>query len=346
MEHQLSGTTIYLIPIEPIESRYTKHWYEFLPKQLELNLHLPVVQVSGVELDSVASSGAFLNFTSTVNYKGSQINKIAELFHNKKIKNGDIFICADAWNPSAHMIRYMADLSEISIKMVGIWHAGSYDEWDFLGRNFKNKDWSYSLEKSLFELYDSNIFATHFHKDLFLSKIKISNSEKAFVFGFPMEYYESLDIKFKEWKDKKNIIVFPHRISVEKNSEFFDKLSKDFPQFQFVYAQKVCQNKHEYHRLLEDSKIVFSANLQETLGISMYEGLLAGAIPLVPSRLSYKEMYSYYFKYNGSYEGAISSIYFHMNENNYQRDVLKNNILYLNQYYFSGYELYKHIGQL
>ena len=49
--------------------------------------------------------------------------------------------------------------------------------------------------------------------------------------------------------------------------------------------------------LLERSKMVFSANLQETLGISCYEGALSGAIPMVPDRLSYTEMYSEDFKY-------------------------------------------------
>jgi hypothetical protein len=32
------------------------------------------------------------------------------------------------------------------------------------------------------------------------------------------------------------------------------------------------------------------ANLQETLGISWYEGALVGALPMVPDRLSYTEM--------------------------------------------------------
>ena len=49
--------------------------------------------------------------------------------------------------------------------------------------------------------------------------------------------------------------------------------------------------------LLSRSKIVFSANQQETLGISCYEGALVGAAPIVPDRLSYTEMYDPAFKY-------------------------------------------------
>jgi hypothetical protein len=63
----------------------------------------------------------------------------------------------------------------------------------------------------------------------------------------------------------------------------------------------VCQDqqlsKDEYHTLLGQSKIVFSANLQETLGISCYEGTLVDAIPMVPDRLSYSELYHEGFKY-------------------------------------------------
>ena len=44
------------------------------------------------------------------------------------------------------------------------------------------------------------------------------------------------------------------------------------------------------HNLLGSAKLIFSANLQETLGISWYEGALLDVIPMVPDRLSYSEM--------------------------------------------------------
>ena len=63
----------------------------------------------------------------------------------------------------------------------------------------------------------------------------------------------------------------------------------------------VCQerqlSKNEYHNLLGEAKLVFSANLQETLGISWYEGALVDAVPMVPDRLSYSEMALDTFKY-------------------------------------------------
>ena len=42
--------------------------------------------------------------------------------------------------------------------------------------------------------------------------------------------------------------------------------------------------------MLGEAKLLFSANLQETLGISWYEGALVDVIIMVPDRLSYTEM--------------------------------------------------------
>jgi hypothetical protein len=80
----------------------------------------------------------------------------------------------------------------------------------------------------------------------------------------------------------------------------------------------VCQDqqlsKHEYHKLLGRAKIVFSANLQETLGISCYEGALVDAIPMVPDRLSYSEMYYEGFKYPSEWTKDWSSYLAHRQE--------------------------------
>ena len=73
------------------------------------------------------------------------------------------------------------------------------------------------------------------------------------------------------------------------------------PQYEFVVCQEENLTKEQYHTMLGESKMVFSANLQETLGISPYEGALVGAIPMVPDRLSYSEMYSADFKYDSTW---------------------------------------------
>jgi hypothetical protein len=64
-----------------------------------------------------------------------------------------------------------------------------------------------------------------------------------------------------------------------------------------VVCQEQQLSKNDYYNLVGEAKLIFSANLQETLGISMYEGCLLNAIPMVPNRLSYQEMFYDTFKY-------------------------------------------------
>jgi hypothetical protein len=47
--------------------------------------------------------------------------------------------------------------------------------------------------------------------------------------------------------------------------------------------------------------------LQETLGIGCYEGAIVDAIPMVPDRLSYSEMYYDMFKYNSKWTESWES---------------------------------------
>ena len=106
-------------------------------------------------------------------------------------------------------------------------------------------------------------------------------------------FYERDD----QQEEKEDLIVFPHRIAPEKQPEIFRDLAKALPKYKWVVCQDEQLTKEEYHAILRKAKMVFSANLQETLGISPYEGALVGAIPMVPDRLSYSEMYDWEFKY-------------------------------------------------
>ena len=106
---------------------------------------------------------------------------------------------------------------------------------------------------------------------------------------------------------KEDIILFPHRVAPEKQVEIFRDLKEALPQYEFIVCQEQELTKNEYHNLLGRAKMVFSANLQETLGISWYEGALVGALPMVPDRLSYSEMSTPEFKYPGVWTESMES---------------------------------------
>ena len=159
--------TIYIIDLEAVDTRYTKQWKEYLPKQLKTRTNKKIITISGGETPQTTTPGAFLNFGGTNVYKSNQMEQIGKLFCEGKIKDGDYFLYTDAWNPTVLQLKYMAELLKVKIKIGGMWHAGSYDPQDFLGRLIGNADWVRNTEQAMFDVFDNNFYATDFHIDLF-----------------------------------------------------------------------------------------------------------------------------------------------------------------------------------
>jgi glycosyltransferase involved in cell wall biosynthesis len=270
--------------------------------------------ISGpTDIPSATTPGAFLNFGGTNIYKASQVEQMGRLFCSGSVHPGDHFIFTDAWHPGIINLKYMSELLGIPVTTHGLWHAGSYDPQDFLGRLVGKKRWVRNAEKSFYHAFDHNYFATEFHVKLFIDELLLAgfpqenpwyeedfaeryDGGKIVRTGWPMEYMQDTLLMYKNMP-KRDLILFPHRIAPEKQVEIFRDLKEHLPQYEFVVCQDQQLTKNEYHNLLGEAKMVFSANLQETLGISWYEGAILDAIPLVPDRLSYSEMAFETFKY-------------------------------------------------
>ena len=299
--------TIHIVDIEAVDTRYTKQWKEYLPRQLQRATNEDVKVISGGETPQATTPGAFLNFGGTNVYKSKQLEQIGEMFCEGKVKTGDYFLYTDAWNPTVIQLRYMAELLSVDIRIGGLWHAGSYDPQDFLGRLIGDKPWVRNAERSMYECFDDNFFATDFHIDLFEESFReIMVEHEPIRVGWPMEYLRNSLDSYKGM-EKRDLILFPHRVAPEKQVEIFRDLAEQLPQYEFVVCQEQQLTKNEYHNLLGEAKLVFSANLQETLGISWYEGALVDAIPMVPDRLSYSEMSLPEFKYPSAWTEDFNS---------------------------------------
>jgi glycosyltransferase involved in cell wall biosynthesis len=298
--------TVFLVDLESVETRYTGQWKSHVPALLRKAGHNVQVISGPTDIPSATTPGAFLNFGGTNIYKARQVEQMGRLFCDGAVHAGDHFIFTDAWHPGIINLKYMSELLSIQVTTHGLWHAGSYDPQDFLGRLVGDKPWVRHAEKSFFSAFDHNHFATQFHIDMFFKNLfgvdgptehfRAVGSNKVVRTGWPMEYMEDTLTAYKNMP-KRDLILFPHRIAPEKQVEIFRDLKQHLPQYEFVVCQDQQLTKNEYHNLLGEAKLVFSANLQETLGISCYEGAIVDAIPMVPDRLSYSEMYYDTFKY-------------------------------------------------
>ena len=349
--------TIYIVDIEAVDTRYTKQWKDYLPKQLRHATNNQVVVISGGDTPQATTPGAFLNFGGTNVYKSKQLEQIGEMFCKGQVEDGDYFLYTDAWNPTVIQLRYMAELLGVDITVGGLWHAGSYDPQDFLGRLIGDKPWVRHAEMSMYECYDDNFFASEFHIDLFTDTMMENydiDMDKAIRVGWPMEYLKGSLDSYKGM-EKRDLILFPHRVAPEKQVDIFRDLAMRLPQYEFIVCQEQSLTKNEYHNLLGEAKLVFSANLQETLGISWYEGALVDAIPMVPDRLSYKEMALPEFKYPSEWtedydaylhnkDKVIAQIVNYMENFTDLQVSLEKQRTKLNKDFFSGTELYKAIA--
>ncbi len=296
---------IFLVDLEAVETRYTGEWKTHLPALLRGRGHNVQVISGSEDIPKATTPGAFLNFGGTNIYKSAQVEQIGRLFCSGSVSAHDHFIFTDAWHPGIINLKYMSELLGIPVKIHALWHAGSYDPQDFLGRLIGDAPWVRNAEKAFYHAIDHNYFATDFHIEMFVKNLLgYENSEiirefapnKIVRTGWPMEYMPDTLLMYKNMP-KRNLILFPHRIAPEKQVEIFRDLKEQLPQYEFAICQEQQLTKNEYHNMLGEAKLVFSANLQETLGISWYEGAIVDAIPMVPDRLSYSEMAIEDFKY-------------------------------------------------
>jgi len=298
---------VFVIDLESVPTRYTCEWKGHIPALLTKAAadrgrpDVEIVNISGGEAELKATPGAFLNFAATNVYKNNQLSFVAQLFSEGKVNPGDQFIFTDAWHTGVIQLKYMSELLGIPVVIHVLWHAGSYDPQDFLGRLIKDKRWTNSFEKAVYYAANYNWYATDFHISMFVDNV-FSDEELDTMpqtihrTGWPMEYMTKTLDAYKGLP-KRDLILFPHRLAPEKQPELFRDLASSMPEYEWVICQEKELTKAQYHTLLGQAKIVFSANLQETLGISCFEGAVVDAMPLVPDMLSYTEMYDHIWKY-------------------------------------------------
>ncbi len=320
MKHNL-----YVLTLEPIEQRYTKQWYQYFKPAF--SKYFNVKYIDGDMTDDKIEKGRFLDINKTNIWKAKQTELISRLFYHDKVKDGDKFFFMDGWCFGITALKYMAQLNNIKVKIYAFLHAGTWDEHDFISQAGLGK-WAFGNELGWLRACDCNFVATMFHKRLITDYFS-AQKLKIEVIGFPMDWMKEINKKLnKNVLDiKSNLIVFPHRLDKEKAPDVFDKLAKRMPEYKFIKTMEVTKDKKEYYNLIRHAKVVFSASLQETFGIGTVEAMMLGAIPVVPNRLSYPELYSTRFIYADlrDAESKIRYIMNHYDKSEVLKDCLKEN---------------------
>jgi len=285
---------IIYVPIESIPTRYTADWIQQFESAFTKG-ETEFITIEGNASEVPITTGSVLDVYGTNLYKVDQLRQLIEMLQADQIDDEDVILFADAWFPGIESLFYIRNMSKKTFKITGIYHAGTWDPYDFTSRNGM-RDWGQHIENGWLNGLDLIFVATQFHKDLIVMNSNDFDYEKIFVTGIPF-YGEQLRNQYP-LQAKENIVVFPHRLDEEKHPEKFDRLKKKFPKWTFIKTMETTSNRDEYFKLLARSKVMISFAEQETFGYSTVEAMALGNFVIVPDALSYRETVPQEYRYS------------------------------------------------
>lgn len=304
---------IWFVPIEPLEERYTAQMYRWVRSEMDRrNLRYSILQ--GTALRTVTEAGQFLNWSSTSYYKARQLQQIAELFHQGQVHDGDIFFVGDIWFPGIEMIAYLRDMLHVRCKIYGINYAGPFDPTDLTHPMLY---WGGYQEAAWYSMCEKIFVGSRYHKKLIIEGMErwVPNlytwlESKIVVTGLvwnDQEVNTTPKMELKQTQDSRPMVIWPHRLSSEKNVEgFYDLVSRfqgrgirwvitssragqtyqpELPGVEFYSVTKL-----EYYNLLRHASLMLSTSYHENFGYTVREATALGTPVLCPRRADYPEM--------------------------------------------------------
>lgn len=220
-----------------------------------------------------------------LSFKHKQMKSVLDLFASREVKDGDVFIFANAWNFVAIPLSFFRDEYQIDFKMVGFWGNSIFNPFSPLSNRLKNKNTGF--EMSLFKTYDLNCFLCEEQQQMF-SRKHPSSKDKCHVTGYPFGYLKE---NIKE-SNKENIIFNPWPIKDEIQSRVWKSIKHDHHldyTFLDTYSHKVkYKDREKYTELFKVSKFMFSAKEIEHDPVFIYEAMLNGVVPFLQRRHLYQ----------------------------------------------------------
>lgn len=288
---------IFFVPLEPLEERYTAQWYRWWKDGFEEN-DVNFEYVDGVKTSGKINAGSVLDCYDTNRYKASQLIALISKIESGEINDGDTVFFADLWFPGIESLQYIRNVSGKNFKIAGILHAGTWDRYDFTCRAGM-REWAKHIENGWLSFIDKIFVGSKFHKEIIVKNTKAAVASRIIATGLPFDMEDVYETTGKEKVSKENIVVFPHRLDDEKRPWLFDRLAYDLRKtgWKFLKTKDITKTKDEYYQVLAKSKIAISFAEQETFGYAMLEALTFDCVPVVPNKLSYKEMPWYPMKF-------------------------------------------------
>lgn len=316
---------LFIVPIEPLEERYTGEWRKFFPVEFAKR-GFDVETIDGDQLSDVIETGSFLDINTTVHYKASQLQKIAAMFRAKKIAAGDIFFVTDIEFWGIEALRMLSQINGVPIKIFGFLHAASYTLEDAFAVAAPYQKYT---ELGWLALCDGVFVGSDYHRRSVIERriapyahLTDQNlADRLLNTGNPLFNQAYFPKPGSGFPPREKKLVITNRFDYEKRPneslQFAYLLKKRNPDLKVVITtsrptfrsnqQWLCDmaiemekdgilkiksglTKTEYHNELKSSTIMLSNSIEENFGYCIAEAMVFGCVPLVPNKLSHPEL--------------------------------------------------------
>lgn len=286
--------TIYYLPLEPIDKRYTKQWYDWFREVFEME-GVNYKYIDGEKVEQNVGSKFFLDMKNTFVWKFEQLKRL----FREDIEDGDVIFVPDGEYPGLEALMYFKKFYNVDFGIATIWHAATYDHWDLTYQVGLERIGA-KLEEVWFDISDVVFVATNYHKKIICERRMVSKN-KIKVTGLPVDV-EGLQ-KYKS-EERDIDIVFTGRLSYEKGIDVVEKIRKwaNEKGYKMILTQEHNFSKEEYYRILGRSKVIVAPSRQETFGYGVVEAMAMDVVPVVPNGLSFTDYVPEIWRYNNEEE--------------------------------------------
>lgn len=297
--------SIWYLPIEPLQQRYTEQMFRWVTTALD-RIGTPYVVVNGGKPYDKIKHGQWLDTTRTTSWKLRQILELTAAIESGEVRKGDLVLLGDVWMPGIEAIRFQSDLLGLDLKIGGWHYAGCFDHFDFLARSLGA--WGPKYEAALIEgVLDSICFGSPYHRQFVERHCRLPRH--ASTEGLAWDHYEVA--AFRQKAKPKNIVAYTHRWSKEKRPNEFLRIAKakvGGKRSKFVIstsgevtddmkeeaAWAGCEivkhkSKSDYYKWLSTVSVMWSGADQETFGYSFMEAVALGVRVAAPIRACYPD---------------------------------------------------------
>lgn len=263
------------------------------------------------------------NNTMTSNY-GLSVLEVCN-----QVEDGDVIYFNDGWNPAIPLLKsHLFFCGMKSVKLVGLFHSSVETPGDLF---FDGGTWIRSLENTIIDCLDTLFVATNYGIDK-LSHYPAYKPEKVVVSSLPIITPMDTNCDMRSTvKDPTKIVVgFTHRWAEDKRPQDFIELARKINQdpnnshicFMVLHPVPLveddlykdaidagikfvlCPTKSDYWSNVALFTHIFSSATLETFGYSIMDAVQLGAIPILPKRAVYPELYPEPFIYNDLYHAS------------------------------------------